>query len=292
VTATFTTLSARTRLCAVIGDPVRHSLSPIIHNAAFGACDLDWAYVALPVDATRGGDVVQAMRTFSLEGLSVTMPHKGAVFESVDATTDRASALRACNTVFRQGDQLIGDSTDGAGCIAALAEAGVRVAGSTFAVIGAGGAGRSVIAALGAAGAASIVVINRDRLRGESAAALGGLVARLAKEAPDIATSVHAADVVINASSLGMGTDDRLPSDPELMRADQLINDLIYFPVESRWLKAARAKGCTTLNGIGMLLHQATLQFELWTHLEAPIETMRAALTTELVRRAASTEPT
>src|SRR5690606_16596671 len=168
-------VTGRTRVAAVIGSPVRHSLSPTIHNAAFAATGLDWVYVAFEVPEGRGGDAVAAVRTLGLAGLSVTMPHKAAVHDAVDERTPVAAALGAVNCVYWRGDRLVGDNTDGAGFLDALrADEGVEVGGRRCVVVGAGGAGRAVAHALGGAGAAEVVVVNRSPGPAARAAELAG----------------------------------------------------------------------------------------------------------------------
>jgi shikimate dehydrogenase len=276
-------ITGHTRVCAVIGEPVRHSLSPILHNAAFAAMDLDIAYVAFPVAPNAGAEAIAAVRTLNILGLSVTMPHKFAAAAAVDRLTPQASRLQSCNIVYRDSDDagtLWGDSTDGDGFISGLTEAGFSAAGKRVVVLGAGGAGRSVIEALGRLGVADLSVVNRDSLKAASAAALADL-ARVGTIA-DIAD----ADLIVNATSVGMKPDDSLPAGTELLQSHQFVADLIYHPVETALLGAARRLGASTMNGIPMLLHQAALQVNRWTGLDAPIDEMRSALNAELASRA------
>ena len=161
------------RLAAVIGSPVAHSLSPAIHRAAFDAAGIDWSYVAFEVADGQAGAALDAMRTLGIAGLSVTMPHKTAVAERVDRLDPAARALHSVNTVSWDGDELVGSSTDGAGFVASLADAGVGVEDARVAIIGAGGAARSLVDALARAGATDITVLNRTPERAEAAAALG-----------------------------------------------------------------------------------------------------------------------
>jgi shikimate dehydrogenase len=281
-------ISATTLVCAVIGEPVRHSLSPIIHNAGFAALGLNYVYVAFPVSAGRANDALIAMRTYGIHGLSVTMPHKADVFAAVDRRTDRARMLQSCNTVFWEGDQLVGDSTDGEGCVRALTEEGVNIADVSCVVLGAGGASRAVVAALAHAGAGSVTVISRRADRARAAAELAGSGGRVPDTKNDIAAAIGAAGIIINATPLGMGKDDPLPLDPDLLNEHHVMNDLIYHPLETPLLRAARERGCHVItNGTGMLLHQAALQFEQWTEQRAPIAVMRSALVDEISRRTA-----
>ena len=266
-------------MAAVIGEPVTHSLSPVLHNAGFQAAGLDWVYVALTVAAGGAPAALDAMRTFGLAGLSVTMPHKEAVAQALAGhLSGAAQRLGAVNCVRRDGDELIGENTDGRGFVDALRhEAGVDPAGACIAVVGAGGAGRAVTAALAECGAARILVINRNRARAEQAVALAGSVGVLAEE-----SAVGEADIVVNATSVGMGVRPPAPAvmpfDPRLLRAEQVVVDLVYQPIRTGLLEAAAAQGAHIVNGVGMLLHQAAYAFELWTGVAAPVGAMRVAV--------------
>ena len=267
-------------VAAVIGHPVAHSLSPALHNAAFAAGGLDWTYVAFDVAPGAAGAALDAMRTLGIGGLSVTMPHKEDVAAAVDELAPAAAALRSVNTVARGDDgRLVGHSTDGAGFVDWLAASGVTVGDARVAVVGAGGAARSVVDALGRAGAADIAVVNRTAGRAADAAALTP-VARVGT-----ADDVAAADIVVNATSVGMGTAE-LPFDPALLRPDQVVADLVYHPLETALLQAAAAAGCHVVDGLGMLVHQAALQQVLWTGVRPDPAIMRAAADAELARRA------
>lgn len=269
-------ISGATGVVAVIGDPVRHSLSPAIHNAGFDALGLDLVYVALPVPAGRGADAVEAVRLLDLVGLSVTMPHKAAVAGAVDRCTTAAARLGAVNCVFRDGDQLVGDNTDGPGFVDAfVAETGSGFAGASVAVLGAGGAARAVIEAVAAAGADRVVVVNRSPEPAARAAALAP-VASVGRPA-DLAS----VDVVVNATSVGMAggpAPGAVPVDVELLRPGHVVCDLVYQPRRTPLLEAAAERGARTVGGLGMLVHQAARAFTAWTGRDAPLAAMAAAV--------------
>lgn len=269
-------ISGHTTVAAVIGDPVRHSLSPALHNAAFAATGLDWVYVALPVPSGAAADAVAAMRTLGLGGLSVTMPHKDAVVAAADECSDAVEALGAANCLVRLADGRIrAENTDGAGFLAGLeADAGLAVDGRRVVVLGAGGAARAVVQACGAAGARAVVVVNRSADRAATAAALA--------QVGEVGTAddVAAADVVVNATSVGMGGDTAMPCDPALLHTGQVAVDLVYEPRETAWLAALRTAGVEAHNGVSMLLGQAAVAFTHWTGVDAPIAAMRSALET------------
>ncbi len=262
-----------TRVAAIIGHPVSHSLSPALHNAAFAAAGLDWIYVAFDVEAGEAATALAGMRALGIGGLSVTMPHKSDVYAAVDVVAPEAEALESVNTVVVDAEGLlVGHSTDGAGFVDSLhADAHTDPAGQRIAVVGAGGAARSVIDALGRAGAAEVVVVNRTHDSAVQAARLAGAVGRVGT--PD---DIRGADIVINATSVGMGS-DVLALDPQLLRHGALVADLVYHPIDTALLAAARDRGCRTLDGLGMLIHQAARQQVLWTGRQPDVAAMRAA---------------
>jgi shikimate dehydrogenase len=278
-----------TRLAGVIGDPVRHSLSPVLHNAAFSALGLDWAYLAFPVAAGRARDALIGASALGVEGLSVTMPHKTAVAEALEHCSATAATLQAVNTVVRRQDDLIGESTDGQGFIDSLrSDPGFDPSGRRCLLVGAGGAARAVVLALAQAGAAEVVVVNRTPERGRAAATLAGPVGRMGQPA-----EIEGMDLVVNATPLGMTGDGRSqraeaaplgeagdPSpllDVDRLGPGQVLVDLVYHPATTSLIEEARRRGVIALNGVGMLVHQAGLAFKLWTGEDAPLAAMRAA---------------
>lgn len=265
----------------MIGSPVRHSLSPVLHNAAFAALGLDWAYVAFDVPAGSAGAALEGMRALGISGLSVTTPHKDDVAALVDRLSPVAERLGAVNTVVRLGRALVGESTDGQGFVDALvADDGFDPNGRRCVVRGSGGAARAVVLALGEAGAADVVVVpGRSFEKAAMAAALAGPVGRVgpAEEAAD-------AELVVNATTLGMaGGPDELPFDPQVLNPGQLVVDLVY-PI-TPFVEAARERGAAAAGGLGMLLHQAAHAFRLWTGHEPPLEAMSAAAVDALLTR-------
>lgn len=288
-------ISGHTRLAGIIGDPVRHSLSPTIHNAAFAAVGLDWAYLAFEVPRGGAGAAIDAVRALGLDGLNVTMPHKAEVAVAVDRLSPAAEELGAVNTVVRvgparDGSVLVGENTDGDGFVNALRiDEGVDPAGMRCLVVGAGGAARSVVRALGLAGAAEIVVVAR---RPEAAATVVALAPTARLGAVDEA---DAADLVANATPVGMeevvdldpanGGVPALPVPADRLGPGQLVVDLVYHPLVTPFVRAARERGAAATNGIGMLVHQAAISFRLWTGEDAPLDAMSAAVLAELAHR-------
>lgn len=271
-------LSGDTRLAAVIGHPVRHSLSPTIHNAAFAELGLDWAYLAFDVAPGDAGAALEAMRTLGFGGLSVTMPHKDDAARAVDRLSAAAEALAAVNCVVPAADgALVGENTDGPGFLDALRlDQGVSPEGRRCAVVGAGGAARAVILALAGAGASDVVVVNRSPERAAGAIALAGAIGRTGP--PEAAAD---AEIVVNATPVGM---DGVATPLAGIRfgSGQVVVDLLYHPAVTPLLAAAAADGATAVNGLGMLVHQAAHAFRHWTGEAAPLAVMAAAATTGL----------
>jgi shikimate dehydrogenase len=275
-------LSAASTVVGVMGDPVAHSLSPILHNTAFAAMGLDWVSVGFRVASGRTAEALAGATALGVRGLSVTMPHKDQGAALATELSPLAARLGAINCLVGGSDGWRGENTDGAGLVAALRRRDrFDAEGRRCLVLGAGGAARAVIAALADAGAAEVVVVNRSAERVLSALALAGAVGRTGgpEDAPDC-------DLVVNATPVGMGgtgeagadRTDAWPLDPTLLHAGQVVVDLIYHPAETAWLAAARGRGASVSNGLGMLVHQAALQLALWTGTEPPLEAMWAAV--------------
>jgi len=289
-------MSGATRLAAVIGDPVRHSLSPILMGAAFAETGLDWTYVALEVADGSARGALDGVRALGISGLSVTMPHKAAVAGLVDRCTDEAAALGAVNCVVVEEGQLVGHNTDGRGFLDGLDhDSGMDVTGRRVVVLGAGGAARAVVQALAGAGASEVVVANRTLVRAEEAAAMAGSVGRAVELSPDrpngaLVDALGVAELVVNATSVGMGGVSEmsiidLPVDPALIGAGSVVVDLIYHPAETALMAAMRVKGIEAYGGLSMLVCQAARSFTLWTGVEAPVVAMHAAAQASLVSR-------
>ena len=261
-------------MAAVIGDPVRHSLSPALHNAAFQSLGLDWAYLAFEVARGEAGDAIAGVRALRIDGLSVTMPHKEAVARAVDRLSPTAERLGAVNTVVRTGASLVGESTDGQGFLDALrVDQGFEPSNRRCLVVGTGGAARAVILALVDGGAAEVVVVGRSAERVGAAVALAGRPAR-----PGSPAEAGDVTLVVNATPVGMvGHPVGPPVDTDLLGPGNVVVDLVYHPAVTPFVAAARQRGAVAVGGLGMLVHQAAHAFRLWTGQPAPIEVMSAA---------------
>jgi shikimate dehydrogenase len=242
-----------------------------MHNAAFAALALDWVYVPFPTPRGEGGTAVRAVHALGLAGLNVTMPHKADAAAACDDLEPAAADLGAVNTIVVGGDgELVGYSTDGEGFVRALGDENVSVPGRRCVVVGAGGVARAIAQALGHAGAdVSVAARREDAARSAAALAPGGAAIAL-DDVP-----VEGFDLVVNATPVGMGG-EQPPIDSTRLHAGQFVYDTVY-PAETPLLMEARARGARAAGGLGMLVHQGALSFELWTGRAPPLDAMRAA---------------
>jgi shikimate dehydrogenase len=268
------------RTVGVIGWPVTHSLSPTIHNSAFIAMELDWVYVPMPVAPGDLAPALDGLRALGFAGANVTMPHKDEAFRLADARSEDAERLAAVNTLVVGPDGIAGHNTDAPGFDRFLRrDAGFEPAGRSALVYGAGGAARACALALADGGAERVVVALRDPSRAEAVErSLEGSGTRVEAVAFEDAVSTQV-DLVVNATPLGLHGEE-LPT-PEL-GPDVLVVDLLYRPSVTPLLTAARAAGAIAFGGLGLLLHQAALSFELWTGSTPPLEVMSASALAEL----------
>jgi shikimate dehydrogenase len=258
----------------IVGWPVEHSLSPAMHNAAFEELGLNWAYLAFSVHPDRIGEAVAGLAAAGCAGLNVTIPHKQAVLDLCSTLSPAARAIGAVNTLVPDGaGGFRGDNTDAEGFIRSVDEAApLDVQGADVLVIGAGGAARAVTFALKERGAV-VRVANRSP---EKAVELGVHVPFVPAALNQTASQ---AAMVVNATSLGMGSDDVPPDLPlQGLGPDQVVVDLVYRPGGTPWLAAAAARGARTVDGLGMLLHQGAAAFSQWTGREAPLAAMKRGL--------------
>ncbi len=271
-----------TARAGIIGWPVEESLSPAMQNAAFRALGLAWHYDRLPAPPGEVGRVLDGLAGQGYRGANVTVPHKQAVLPFLARVAGEARAIGAVNTLLLEGEGALtgwaGHNTDAAGFLAALREAGFEPAGATALVLGAGGAARAVVHALASAGCA-VAIYNRTTARAaELAKMAAGRGPVRAVSSPD-EVRPDAVDLLVNATSLGMGAHagaSPWPA-PLPLPAHWTVYDLVYRPAETRLLARARAAGAVAVGGLGMLVHQGALAFELWTGQPAPLEVMRAA---------------
>ena len=284
------TISGKTRVCGVIGDPIEHSLSPIMHNAAFQALDLDYVFLAFKVKPSYVVDAVNGMRALNIRGLNVTMPHKKTVMASLDRIDLSAQIINSVNTILNKENLLFGFNTDGVGAVKALKENGVELKGRKVLLLGAGGAARAIAYAM-AKEADELAVLNRTV---KDAQALARLVEKAANKRivagslslEDIDANLQDSDVLINATSVGMKPrPDQTPVPIELLRKNLSVMDIVYNPLETKLAKDAKAVGAKVVSGVEMLIYQGAASFEIWTGKSAPVEVMRKAALTHLQQK-------
>ena len=272
-------------VAAIIGDPVAQSLSPAMHNAVFRQRKLDWGYVAMEVREDALNEVLRTLGDKGIKALSVTMPHKEAVFEMLNNASnglgnvdESAKSARSVNTISVTDGRLIGSNTDGDGCCNAIEQAGVDVAGSRAVIIGAGGTARAIVATLARRGASDIAVINRTESRAQDVIT-SATVARVGSVG-DIAN----ANILINATSVGMGTQET-PVEAGLLHSSLVVLDAVYHPLETTLLRDAKLAGAKTVDGLWMLVHQGALQQLAWFKEIGDVQLMRQAALDELASR-------
>jgi shikimate dehydrogenase len=276
---------AESHIVGIVGWPVAHSLSPVIHNAAFAAMGMDWTYVPLPVEPGRLPQALDGLTALGFAGANVTMPHKTESALLADELSESARLLQAVNTFVAVGGGLHGHNTDAPGFDRFLRrDAGFDPSGRSALVFGAGGAARACSLALARGELASLVVAVRDPARADGIReTLGGFGATALSIVSFDGAADATADLVLNATPVGAIEGEDLPL-PRLT-PETLVVDLLYHPSVTPLQTAARAAGATTFGGLGLLLHQAALSFELWTGQQPPLEVMSAAALAELAER-------
>lgn len=279
-------ISGKTKIYGIFGCPVEHTFSPGMHNAAFQKLGMDACYVPFGVAPENLGAAVQSINALGLCGLNITVPHKEKVIPYLDELSEEALLIHAVNTIEVTDGKLIGHNTDGRGFLRSLREqAKYDARGKKFLFIGSGGAARAVAFSLALAGAKKITFRDIDTIK--AAALAHDIQSKLGVESKAIsedALSVSAveADCLINATPLGLKKTDPLPLQKELVLKRHLVCDLVYNPPDTPLLKTAKARGAKVLPGLGMLLYQGVIAFEIWTHKKAPSLAMKNALTSQL----------
>jgi len=263
-------IDADTSLFGLIGNPVAHSLSPVMHNQAFAATGYNGIYLAFRV--TDPGTAMKGIAALNFKGVSVTLPHKVAVMEYLDEVDETAARIGAVNTIVNNQGRLIGYNTDCAGALEAL-RTRTSIKDKSVALIGAGGAARAIGFGLVAAGG-RVTILNRTRISGERLAAdLQAQFLPLGEWAP------NQYEILINTTPLGMYPETAAtPISKANLSKDMVVMDIVYNPLETRFLKEAAAIGCGIINGVDMFVSQGAQQFALWTGKKAPVDVMRKAV--------------
>ena len=282
-------ITGSTIVCGIIGDPIEHSLSPVMQNAAFAELALDYTYVPfrLPRGAAHAG--ADAMRALGIRGLNVTVPHKVEIVPFLDSIDPQALRIGAVNTVVNENGRLVGYNTDAGGFGQGLRLCNVNVSGADVVIIGAGGAARAVAFSLSENGA-QLTILNRDGGKAESLArdvstAVGADVSYGVLTEAGLESRLDGATLLVNATSIGMHPNEGVtPCPRRLLRRDLAVCDIVYNPCETRLLQDAREIGAVVVNGVEMLVCQGARAFELWTGSPAPVALMRSVVTQELER--------
>lgn len=276
-------ISGKTTLTALLGSPVSHSISPAMHNEAFRLLGLDYAYMAFDVDPDSLKTAVEGLKAMGVRGFNLTMPHKVAILDLVDELTPAAVLAGACNTVIHENGRLIGHTTDGIGYMRSCLDAGCDPVGKKMTILGAGGAATAIITQAALDGVSAIDIFRRDRK--EAFLATEQFAARVSAQTGcrihvyDIAdftqlrSSLAESYLLTNATNVGMAPDTAASpvTDPSLLHPDLFVSDIIYNPRETRLMQLASSVGCSTFNGLYMLLYQGAAAFECWTGKEMPV---------------------
>ena len=278
-------LTGHTRIVGVIGDPIEHSRSPQMHNAAFAKAGLDYVYVPFHVRPNDLADAIAGFKATNIVGINVTLPHKQAVIRHLTSISREAELIGAVNTLTFVNGEIHGDNTDAPGVLKALEENGNMSvpAGENVVVLGAGGAARAVVVALAFRGVASITIANRtvekaialseemDRQTGVSMQGMGLADERLPR-------AIRQSKLLVNTATTSMDVTQPLLISADWLQPNTIVYDIVYTPPVTPLMKVATERGCQTLGGIGMLIHQGAIAFEKWTGVTPCTETMRQAL--------------
>ena len=275
-------ISGKTRVCGVIGDPIEHTLSPVMHNAAFEALKIDYVFLAFNVKSAEVGNAISGVRALQIHGLNVTMPHKNVVVKYLDEVDPTGKAIGSVNTILNKDGRLLGFNTDGVGALNALEQNGVDPRGKKIVLLGAGGAAKAIAYTL-AQEADELVILNRTP---KPAIELADLLKQKFNKKinadvlspSSLKDNLAEADVLINATSVGMKTNaNQTPVQAEWLKPDLTVMDIVYDPIETKLAKDAKAAGAQVVSGVEMLIYQGAVSFEIWTACKAPVEVMRKA---------------
>jgi shikimate dehydrogenase len=276
-------VTGKTTICGVIGDPIEHTLSPAMHNAAFKALALDWIYVPFRVVKADLSRALYGVRSLNIKGMNITIPHKIAITAMLDELDSPAMNIGAVNTIVNDRGKLKGFNTDASGFIRAFTEQGIALENKNAVVLGAGGASRAVCFAL-AGEKAGVTILNRTPGTAEELAAdISNISIKPLKaaelNAANLENALPEADILVNTTSTGMNPNaDNTLVTAEMINPKMIVYDIVYSPARTRLLMEAGKAGARTISGIEMLLWQGVQSFEIWTGLKAPVEIMRHKL--------------
>ena len=280
-------ISGKTRVCVVIGDPVKHSLSPVMHNVAFEELSLDFVYLAFRVRGEELREAIIGARSLDIHGLNVTMPHKNAVTRYLDEIDSTARSIGAVNTILNNRGRLLGYNTDGIGALKALEENGITLNEKKLLLLGAGGAGKA-IAFHAAREVEELVILNRTPEKAKKLAEVLRKEFNKKIKSNELSTEtirneLKDADILVNATSVGMHPNiDQSPVPSNSLRPGLCVMDIIYNPLETKLAKDAKAVGAKVVSGVEMLVYQGVASFEIWTNNSAPVKVMKQAVLDKL----------
>ncbi len=273
-------ISGKTQVYGVIGDPIAHSLSPVMHNAAFEALKMDCVFLAFRVKTGEVESAIHGMRGLGIHGLNVTMPHKNPVIPFLDEVNATAKFLGSVNTILNDDGKLTGFSTDGVGALNALKKNGVKLNGKKVLLLGGGGAAKAISYAL-AKEVKELTILNRspektNTLTETISREFNKRVSDGLLEPSSIQENLQNADVLINATSVGMHPNvEHSLVEPQWLRRDLTVMDIVYNPVKTKLARDAKKAGAKVVSGVEMLIYQGAASFEIWTGKAAPVEVMR-----------------
>jgi len=275
-------VSGKTKVCGIIGDPIEHTASPLMHNVAFANMRIDYCYIPFRVRKEDLGQAIAGMRALNIRGLNVTLPHKVAVTKFLDELDPLAEKIGAVNTIVNDNGVLTGYNTDATGFLQALLEKEPEPKGKNMVILGAGGASRAISFIL-AERDANLVILNRqleldwaEELARRISQTFQKEVKALKLDEENLVMALDKADILVNATSVGMSPNvDETPVPAQLLKAGLIVFDIVYNPIKTRLLREAEAVGAETISGIDMLVWQGALAVEKWTGLKEPIELMR-----------------
>jgi shikimate dehydrogenase len=286
------TITGKTIVCGIIGDPIGHSLSPIMHNKSFKKLGLDYVYVPFRVRSGELKKAVDGMRGLSIRGLNITIPHKVAVIQFLDRIDPLAEEIGAINTIINDGGILTGYNTDASGFLKTLRDNGIQPAGKKVLLLGAGGAARAIGSVL-AQEKAKLTIFNRleglpwaEDIAYRLAHLNGTAVKAVELNYENLKAAIADAEILVNATSVGMHpADNQTPVSADLLHANLTVFDIVYNPLPTRLLKEAADAGAKTIGGVEMLVRQGAISFEKWTGRSAPVDVMRESVLSSLSQK-------
>ena len=277
-------ITGKTKIVGVIGDPIEHSRSPQMHNGALAALGLDYVYVPFHIREADLPAAINGFKAINVVGINVTIPHKQAVIPFLDNISREAELIGAVNTLTFEDGKIAGDNTDAPGFLQAMREAGFELPKRESAVvIGAGGSARAIAVALALNGLESIYIVNRTPSKAGALATdlsdkTGVTMRGMGLDDTRVPDIVAKSILIVNTASTSMDISHPLLIRPEWLNPKSIVYDIVYTPPETRLMQAAAERGCATIGGLGMLIHQGAIAFEKWTKVSPPVETMRQAL--------------